>query len=65
MPHLIIEIARAVLERQMLSMPIEKDSNGFPYSKVRKATRAIGKFRPAVRVLWYPRGACRFVVCMA
>jgi hypothetical protein len=30
MPHLLIEIARDVLERQMLSLPIEVDASGAP-----------------------------------
>ena len=30
MPHLLIEIARGVLERQMLSLPIEVDASGAP-----------------------------------
>jgi hypothetical protein len=30
MPHLLIEIARDVIERQMLSVPIELDPNGAP-----------------------------------
>ena len=30
MPHLLVEIARGVLERKMLSLPIETDANGAP-----------------------------------